>query len=107
MSYILFASSGGGITQPITLTADIDADDFSINNVSNLTAGTTGVIIGTGADDIGFYGATPVPQGFLATVGINAMPGAYDPNDLDFTLSVLVDGINNITVALQSMGLSS
>tara|TARA_R110000824_G_scaffold99927_1_gene237569 strand:+ start:6615 stop:6938 length:324 start_codon:yes stop_codon:yes gene_type:complete len=107
MSYILFASSSGGITQPITLTADIDADDFSLINASNLTAGTAGLTIGTGADDIGFYGTTPIPQGTLATVGINAMPIAYDPNDLDFTLSVLVDGINNITLELQNLGLAS
>ena len=107
MSYILFASSGGGITQPITLTADIDADDFSIQDLTELGAGSLGLTIGTGADDLGFYGTPPVSQGFLATVGINAMPGAYDPNDLDFTLSVLVDGINNITVALQTLGLSS
>tara|TARA_R110000822_G_C15202780_1_gene482552 strand:- start:453 stop:773 length:321 start_codon:yes stop_codon:yes gene_type:complete len=106
MSYILFATTGG-VSQPITLTADIDADDFSINNVTNLTAGTTGIIIGSGSNDIGFFGNAPSPQGVLNNVGVSAMPLTYDNSDLDFAFTSLVDGINGIILQLQTLGLTS
>jgi len=107
MSYILFASSGGGITQPITLTADIDADDFSIQDLTELGAGSLGLTIGGAVSDIGFYGATPTGQPVLFSVTVDASPVAYDATDLDFQLSVLADGINEIITQLQNLGLAS
>ncbi len=107
MSYILFASSGGGITQPITLTADIDADDFSINNITNLTAGTTGLIIGEATDSLSFFGAPITTQASGTFVNLIPQGAAYSEGDINFSLDELRDGINNVILELQTLGLLS
>ena len=104
MSYILFATSAG-LTQPITLTADIDADDFSLNNLTNLTAGTVGVTIGEAAGSISFFGAPTTAQATGAFVNLIDQGVAYNEADLNNSFNELKDGINNVILELQTLGL--
>jgi len=118
MSYILF-SSGSSLATPVSIanggTGSITASS-ALTALGGAVSGTnsdinallaTSLTLGDSSNDIGFYGTTPTGQPTLFDAGIGSMPVTYDPDDLDFTLSVLVDSINSIINALQTLGLSA
>jgi L-serine deaminase len=53
MSYILFATSSGGVQNP--MTTDLDAGGFGISNIATIEQTAGGLL--------GFFGVAPVPQG--------------------------------------------
>ena len=113
MSYILTApSSGGGVSNP--LTANLDANGFSLVNVKDMLATRTvdgqiitasqqvaGAVVNAGTElvhsdptgAIGFYGVAPVPQGNVVFPIVGADPIQNE------------DTINQICTLLQQLGL--
>ena len=114
MSYILFASTGGGSGVQNPMTANLDANGFSVVNVKDMLATRTvdgqfitgsqqvaGAVVNAGTElvhsdptgAIGFYGVAPVPQGNVAFPIAGADPIQNE------------DTINQICTILQQLGL--
>ena len=114
MSYILFASSGGGGGVQNPMAVDLDANAFSILNVKDLEAtrridaqiivasqAVAGATVNAGnelahsdaAGTIGFYGVPPTPQ---LSVPFPIVGGDVFQNEAT---------INDICTVLQALGL--
>ena len=107
VSYPISVSNGGtgSITAPSALTALGGAVSGTNSDIDSLLASS--LTLGGATSDVGFFGTTPVTQPSLLSVSVDPSPVAYDATDLDFQLSALVDGINEIITQLQNLGLSS
>ena len=107
VSYPISVSNGGtgSITAPSALTALGGAASGANSDIDALLA--TSLTLGDFTSDIGFFGTTPTGQPTLFSVSVPASPATYDATDLDFQLSNLVDGINEIITQLQTLGLSA
>jgi hypothetical protein len=103
MSYIV--PKAGGLTQPITLTANIDADDFSIINATSITAGTGGFTLGTDTDSLAFYGGTPTTQNIADLVVLLGQGASYNQGDINAEFNLLGDALNTLIQQLQATGL--
>lgn len=109
MSYVL---RPGGVQNP--LTEDLDAGDFDITDIGEITVttvdpadATNGVTIaGATTDKIAFHGADVVAQQTaMPAIILPPLPPTYDATGVQTSLDVLKQSIENVNGVLSTLGL--